>query len=306
MSQLRVGIATSLFFITVILVINVLDIGWLWVNGSIAYAAEKEIEFIDEEFKKSIILQRNIDLPLDSERIWEPLSQEDINNMETVVIHEDFNPDTYEDIYLFPNVRRFVSWDLDMTMQQIIEVDRYVKSINLKGTVEFSLESMISNKEQSVIFSNSLTEEILKELDGTGNLNVEGMANLLFEGIKLKDSHFKGESQDQMVNVICDLISNDYVNLIDYSELNIDPIHIEQLESIDLVIGNGIIRKRAKYENETQISDMDLTDSTKWYNNGVMFLTENEDGEVIDNDKSTHTMRIVATFIQTLIHAITK
>lgn len=284
MSQLkRKSLVISLFLIVVIPVINMFGIEYLGVKSSVVYAIDKEIKFVDEEFKKAIILQRNIDYP---ERSGQPLSQEDINNMEFVVIAEDFNPGTYEDIYMFPNVRRFASWDLDMTMQQLVEIDRFIKSMNLKGTAEYaSLEFMISNQGKPVNFSNELTEKILKELDGTGSLNVERMASLLLEGIKLKDSHFKGESEEQMVNVINELINNDYVDLIDYSELDIDPSLIEQLKRSDLVIDNGIIRKKAKYEKE--ISYIDLTDSTKWYYNGIMFLIENKimEGSIVSGKR---------------------
>lgn len=276
-SVVKVGLVISLFLIVVIPVINMIGIECLGVKSSVVYATDKEIEFVDEEFKKSIILERNRHLPLGSEQVWEPLSQWDIINMEFVVIHEDFNPDSYEDIYMFPNVRMFASWDLDMTMQQLIEIDRYIKSIDLKGTARMACpEFLTRNEAKPVNFRNSLTEEILKELDGTESLNVARMASLLLEGIKLKDSHFKGESEEQMVNVINELINNDYVNLIDYSELDIDPSLIEQLERSDLVINNGIIRKKAKYEKETHISYIDLTDSTKWYYNGIMFLTRNK------------------------------
>lgn len=266
------------------LVLALSTLFFVYANASEQPIIQDQKTFVDQAFKESIIFQRDIDYP---ERIGQPLSNEYVESMTYVIIHEDYEPKTYEDIYLFPSIQTFYSYDMYISNQQYFEIIRYMKSIDLDSSGLASFDAMIPFCYQYIKIDNPLTEDILNSILGLESIDKERyFSELPNKIIQLEPSHFEGRI-DQLTPVINELTNLDFITVIDCTSLNLNDDYLNQFEQSHLTIDNGIIRKLSEYEMNLTEGYGDLKNPDIWYYDSLKYCLDNEliDYDINDTEK---------------------
>lgn len=211
--------------------------------------AEDDFEFIDKEFEETIRISGDYFLETKEQETedWfnKSLKYDDFLNLQFLLIDEEIYPKSYEDIYMFPNITRFASWDDRTTLEQYLEIDRYVKSLNPKAEVEFQFDFASDKTFQIPVFQNDLANEIFMNARTTSAIGDPNIGDIILKGLIVDKVWIGDASEDEIVLAIKELMRYPYINVIDFSALDID-------ESLfydeNWIVKQKIIRKPFKYE----------------------------------------------------------